>query len=158
MRNTLPVVLIALAGAVSAHEAMEWNESKIHVLLERDGTGGGMGMFTTQSSAPGGPPLHVHEDAGEALFVLEGRAEFQAGDQHVTLGAGEVVFVPRGIDHTFHFPDKTGGKLLVIVTPGGFEGFFAATKHLKLPDQIDELNQISAEFGQVFTGPPLGAQ
>jgi hypothetical protein len=44
------------------------------------------------------------------------------------------------------------------VTPGGFEGFFAATKHLKLPDQLVELNEISAKFGQVFTGPPLGAQ
>jgi len=158
MRKTMTASLIALAGVASAHEPMEWNGSKIHVLLEQEGTDGDMGMFTTQFFAPGGPPLHVHEDAGEALYVLEGRAEFLAGDERVTLGAGEVVFVPRGVDHTFHFPDETGGKLLVIVTPGGFEGFFAATKHLKLPDQLDELNQISAEFGQVFTGPPLAAQ
>ncbi|PUB08314.1 cupin domain-containing protein [Yoonia sediminilitoris] len=157
MRTPLTIILMALAGAAGAHEPMEWNGSKIHVLLERDGTEGSMGMFTTQSSAPGGPPLHIHEDAGEALFVLEGRAEFQSGDQYVTLGAGEVVFVPRGVDHTFHFPDATGGKLLVIVTPGGFEGFFSATRHLKLPDQLDELSRISAGFGQVFTGPPLGA-
>jgi quercetin dioxygenase-like cupin family protein len=158
MRKTLSIGLIALAGVASAHDPMEWNGSKIHVLLEREGTEGEMGMFTTQFFAPGGPPLHVHEDAGEALYVLEGHAEFQAGDEYLTLGAGEVVFVPAGVDHTFHFPDETGGKLLVIVTPGGFEGFFAATKHLKLPDQLVELNEISAKFGQVFTGPPLGAQ
>lgn len=156
MRTTLIIVSLAFAGAANAHEPMDWNGSTIHVLLERDGTGGDMGMFTTQSAAPGGPPVHVHDDAGEALFVLEGRAEFLAGENRVTLGAGEVVFVPRGVEHTFHFPDETGGKLLVIVTPGGFESFFAATRHLKLPDQLDEFNEISAEFGQTFTGPPLG--
>ena len=158
MQKTLTLGLIAFAGMAGAHEPMDWNGSRIHVLLERDGTGGDMGMFTTQFFAPGGPPLHVHEDAGEALYVLEGRAEFQSGDERATLGAGEVIFVPRGVDHTFHFPDESGGKLLVIVTPGGFEGFFAATRQLQLPDQLDELNRISAEFGQVFTGPPLGAQ
>ena len=128
MRKTIAAILIASAGVASAHEPMEWNGSNIHVLLERDGTGSDMGMFTTEFFGPGGPPLHVHEDAGEALYVLEGPAEFQAGDQNVTLGAGEVVFVPRGVDHTFHFPEETGGKLLVIVTPGGFEGFFCGDK------------------------------
>lgn len=158
MQKILTIGLVAFASLASAHEPMDWNGSQIHVLLERDGTGGDIGMFTTQFFAPGGPPLHVHEDAGEALYVLEGRAEFLAGEERATFGAGEVIFVPRGVDHTFRFPDESGGKLLVIVTPGGFEGFFAATRHLKLPEQLDEMNRISADFRQVFTGPPLGSQ
>ena len=76
----------------------------------------------------------------------------------MTLEAGQVAYVPKGVDHTFHIVEEDGGKIMVIVTPGGFEGFFMATKDLKMPDDMDQMNAISAEFGQVFTGPPLAAK
>lgn len=155
MKTAMTLALVMAAGAAAAHEPMDWNGSEIHVLLDRDETGGDMGMFTTRFHAPGGPPVHVHQDAGEALFVLEGEAEFLRGTDRVVLGEGEVVFVPKGVDHTFRVLNEDGGKLLVIVTPGGFEGFFEATGHFKLPDELEAFSKVSATFGQVFTGPPL---
>ncbi|MGR3323323.1 MAG: cupin domain-containing protein [Pseudooceanicola sp.] len=141
-----------------AHEPFPWHGSEIHVLLEKGGTEGEMGMFTSRFAGPGGPPLHVHEDAAEAFYLLEGSAQLVAGDQQMELEAGEVAFVPKGVDHTFHMTGEQGGKILVIVTPGGFEGFFAATRHLNMPEDIEKMNEISAEFGQVFTGPPIAGE
>lgn len=158
MKRILVFALAIAGGAAWAHEPIEWNGSRIQVLLDREETGGDMGMFTTRFRAPGGPPRHVHEDAGEAFVVLEGSAEVLVDGETMTLAEGEAGFAPKGADHTFHITGENGGKLLVIVTPGGFEGFFEATKHLKLPDELETLNEISAEYGQVFTGPPLAAQ
>ncbi|WP_068118220.1 cupin domain-containing protein [Tropicimonas marinistellae] len=155
MKKILTIALMSVATTAAAHDPIDWNGSEIQVLLSREDTGGDMGIFTTRFPAPGGPPRHVHEDAGEALYVMEGSAEFLAGDETFVLGAGEIAFVPKGVDHTFRVLEDGGGKLMVIVAPGGFEGFFDATKHLKLPDEIETLNAISAEYGQIFTGPPL---
>jgi len=146
---------IVLAGPALAHDPMQWNDSEVQILLEKDGTEGDMGMFTVRFAGPGGPPRHVHDDAGEALYVLEGEAEFLKDGDRIRVKQGEVAFVPKGTDHTFKLVGENGGKLLVIVTPGGFEGFFEATKHLKLPQDMEEVNKISSEFGQTFTGPPL---
>lgn len=155
MKPIFALALIALAVPAAAHEPLEWNGSTVHVLLDKDMTAGDLGMFTNAFPGPGGPPRHVHNDAGEAFYMLEGEAEFLADGEVITVGAGEAVFVQKGVDHTFSLTSEGGGKILVIVTPGGFEGFFEATKHLKLPDDMEEIGKISAEFGQVFTGPPL---
>lgn len=156
MRILMSASLLTICAAPAiAHEPFPWHGSEIHVLLEKDGTGGEMGMFTSRFQGPGGPPLHVHEDAAEAFYLLEGSAELVSGDQRMELAAGQVAFVPKGMDHTFHMTEEDGGKILVIVTPGGFEGFFAATRDLNMPAEMDKINAISAEFGQVFTGPPL---
>lgn len=158
MKKTLTFALVVAATAATAHEPMEWNGSTIQVLLDREETGGDMGLFTTRLPGPGGPPRHVHQDAGEAFVVLEGSATMLVDGKTMLLEQGEAGFVPKGAEHTFRIMGENGGKLLVIVAPGGFEGFFEATKHLKLPDEIETLNEISAEYGQVFTGPPLDAQ
>jgi len=115
-------------------------------------------MFTAEMDGPKGPPRHVHEDADEAFYVLEGEAEVLVDGKTKKIAAGEAGFAPKGKEHTFRFTGEKGGKVLVVVTPGGFEGFFGATVDLKLPDQMPELEKISAEFGQKFTGPPLGKE
>ena len=149
MRRVPILALCAFSAApAAAHEPFPWHGSEIHVLLDKDGTGGEMGMFTSRFAGPGGPPLHVHEDASEAFYLIEGSAELVSGDQRFTLEAGEVAFVPKGLDHTFHMIEEDGGKILVIVAPGGFEGFFMATRDLKMPDELDKMNAISAEFGR----------
>lgn len=161
---SLRISIIALAYATiispsAAHDPMDWNGDEIQVLLDKKGSGGDLGMFTVKTKGPGGPGRHVHDDAGEAFYVLEGEAEFLSDGKLFTLRKGESAFVPRGTEHTFRITDKDGGKILVIVAPGGFEGFFEATKHLKIPADMEQISKISEEqFGQKFTGPPLSAK
>ena len=149
------ITAFALTPNAIAHDPLDWNGDKIHVVLEKDNTNNAFGMFTAEFNGPKGPPKHIHEDADEAFYVLEGEAEVLVDGETVVIGAGEAGFAPKGKEHTFRFTGENGGKLLVVVTPGGFEGFFGATVDLKLPDQMPELEKISAEYGQKFTGPPL---
>lgn len=159
-RNTLiALACVAIAGPAMAHDPMDWNGDEIQVLLDKKGSGGDLGMFTVKTPGPGGPGRHVHDDAGEAFYVLEGEAEFLSDGKLFNLKQGESAFVPKGTEHTFRVTDKDGGKILVIITPGGFEGFFEATKHLKIPADMEQISKISEEqFGQKFTGPPLDAK
>lgn len=66
------------------------------------------------------------EDTGGRLAVLEGRLAAAIGDSApVTAGPGEFVFLPRQVPHGLHAqtPQVRG---LVLLTPAGFEQFFAA--------------------------------
>ena len=152
------IAAVVMMTNVMAHDPLDWNGDKIHVVLEKGGTNGAFGMFTAEMGGPKGPPRHIHEDADEAFYVLEGEAEVLVDGETMVIGAGEAGFAPKGTEHTFKFTGDEGGKVLVVVTPGGFEGFFGATVDLKLPDQMPELEKISAEHGQKFTGPPLGKE
>ena len=150
MRRVPILALCAFSAApAAAHEPFPWHGSEIHVLLDKDGTGGEMGMFTSRFAGPGGPPLHVHEDASEAFYLIEGSAELVSGDQRFTLEAGEVAFVPKGLDHTFHMIEEDGGKILVIVAPAGFEGFFMATRG---PEDARRIGQDERDLRRVRAG------
>lgn len=42
---------------------------------------------------------HTHPNAEEIVFVLEGEVTHTLGDQRVTLGAGDLIVVPRDVPH-----------------------------------------------------------
>lgn len=44
-------------------------------------------------------PPHVHDDAEQALIMLEGRIEFTIDDTEMVLAAGDVAVVPRHAVH-----------------------------------------------------------
>jgi quercetin dioxygenase-like cupin family protein len=48
-----------------------------------------------------GPSPHAHDDHVDSFYVLEGEAEFLAGDETTVLGAGSFVAAPIGDVHTF---------------------------------------------------------
>ena len=77
-------------------------------------------------AAPGAPstPLHLHRATDEALYILEGTFGFQVGDRTVELSAGAFVFVPRGLEHAFWNEGTTPARMLVTISPPGFERYF----------------------------------
>ena len=44
-------------------------------------------------------PWHNHPEEDEMFWVIHGELELHFRDQVLTLGAGEAVVVPRGVDH-----------------------------------------------------------
>jgi len=42
---------------------------------------------------------HVHPNCEEVVYVLDGEVEHTLGDQRVTLRAGDLIVVPRGVPH-----------------------------------------------------------
>lgn len=49
---------------------------------------------------------HHHEDADELFYVLKGRLILQLRDREVTLDPGELLVVPRGVEHRPIAPEE----------------------------------------------------
>ena len=69
-------------------------------------------------------PLHVHANEDELFYALEGEHIVQRGNEEIRIGPGEAVFLPRGVPHAQRRVVKGEGRLLVVATPGGLDGFF----------------------------------
>src|SRR5205809_3374462 len=70
-------------------------------------------------------PLHLHTREDEYSFVLEGRMGALLGDDVVEAGPGDLVSKPRGQWHTFWNAGDEPARILEIISPAGFERFFA---------------------------------
>ena len=70
-------------------------------------------------------PLHRHAREDEYSYVIEGRMGALLGDQVLEAGPGDLVFKPRGEWHTFWNAGDEPCRILEIISPAGFEQFFA---------------------------------
>jgi mannose-6-phosphate isomerase-like protein (cupin superfamily) len=70
-------------------------------------------------------PLHRHTHEDEYSYVLQGRMGALLGDEVVLGSAGDLVFKPRHQWHTFWNAGDEPARILEIISPAGFERFFA---------------------------------
>lgn len=116
---------------------------------------------------PGGEPaLHVHTREDETYVILEGELTFHRGGERLEAGPGDVVVLPRGVEHGFALRSPEA-RLLVVCTPGGLGAPFhalsvpgAAAAGPAGPPSAEEINAMEVAFGEygvTFTGPPLPA-
>ncbi len=70
-------------------------------------------------------PIHTHLHEDEYSYVLSGRMGALIGDEVVEAGPGELVEKPRGIPHAFWNVVDEETRLLELISPGGFEQYFA---------------------------------
>jgi mannose-6-phosphate isomerase-like protein (cupin superfamily) len=95
-------------------------------------------------------PMHTHEHEDEYSFVLTGRLGAQIGDDVVEAGPGELVLKPRGIPHAYWNPGDEETHVLEIISPAGFEQYFAdLAPELTRPGEPDlqALAEIRARYG-----------
>lgn len=94
-------------------------------LITGKDTGGA--FFLAEVSVPpgGGPAPHIHHREDESFHVLEGTLTIRVGETTITASAGDFVFLPRGIAHSFKNSCDAPAKALVLVTPAGLENYFA---------------------------------
>jgi quercetin dioxygenase-like cupin family protein len=72
-------------------------------------------------SEPGhGPRLHRHP-YDETWVVVEGNLTFQAGENHMKAGPGDIVIVPPGAPHKFTNDGRGPSKLVCIHASPTFE-------------------------------------
>jgi quercetin dioxygenase-like cupin family protein len=70
-------------------------------------------------------PLHRHAREDEYSYVLEGEVGALLGDEVVIGRPGDLIFKPRNQWHTFWNAGETPARILEIISPAGFEDFFA---------------------------------
>ncbi|OWV97220.1 cupin domain-containing protein [Rhizobium sp. R693] len=139
-------------------DTIEWLGVHYRTILATAATGGAMSIVDSVSPVGSGPPRHIHEREEETFVLLSGCCEFWLEGETFTKKAGETVFVPRGMEHTFRVIGSMALRHLVILTPGGFEGFFAdmAAGQFQIPQDMDRIAESAVRHRLRFTGPPLG--
>ena len=65
----------------------------------------------------GSPPKHLHADAHEIQFILEGTGTIWLGDKEVTVKPGDLVVIPKGTPHGGTKPNGRTIKAIAIKTP-----------------------------------------
>ena len=107
-------------------------------------------------------PLHVHRDADEPYYVLEGEVTFYCEGEVYRAVPGSFLFLPRGIPHAFRVSEAGPARLLILTLPGGFENFVeeAGTRAGKpelppaAPVDLSALLETAARHGIDILGPP----
>jgi quercetin dioxygenase-like cupin family protein len=119
--ETMPV----LAVPAGAGEAL-WIGTDLTIFKAiAEDTAGQYSFFETVTQPNGGPPMHVHRTYDEAYYVLAGDYEiWHEGKVSARAGAGGFFYVPRGLVHAYRNIATAPGKMVVVITPAGFEGFF----------------------------------
>lgn len=98
----------------------------VRYLVEGEQTGGRVALVE-HPIAPRAlaSPLHTHEREDEISYVVAGQVGVQVGDRVEVAGPGSVVFKPRGIPHAFWNAGDAPALVMELITPAGFEGYFA---------------------------------
>jgi mannose-6-phosphate isomerase-like protein (cupin superfamily) len=78
---------------------------------------------------------HYHIKAFETFYVFEGSADFQVGDELFQAGRGSCVHIPPGVPH--QVTSKEGVRMLMIYSPAGTDGMFAAMHALTQEQLMD---------------------
>jgi quercetin dioxygenase-like cupin family protein len=121
-------------------------------------TGGALTLFESVAPPGEGPPLHVHVNDDEFMYVLEGRLRFRLGDAVQDAPAGSFVFIPKGLAHTWQNAGDSRARFLAGFAPAapGMERFFERSAELAHDVRLaDGFGSFAHDAGMDVLGPPL---
>jgi mannose-6-phosphate isomerase-like protein (cupin superfamily) len=97
---------------------------------------------------------HYHVTAYETFYVFEGAADFQVGDELFHAQKGSCVHIPPGVTHQVTAPE--GVRMLMIYSPAGTEGMFAAMHALSQEDLMNPeiTSRLAREHDTVMVEKP----
>ncbi|MCB0955532.1 MAG: cupin domain-containing protein [Ilumatobacter sp.] len=133
----------------------------LRVLADRTDTGGALTVMEQRARGGFAPPLHVHHREDTALLVLEGHLTAVIGGREQHASAGEFIWLPRDVPHSFRV-DSDEAHFLEFALPGGVEGFHvdasdvAGAPDLPPPTAPDIPRMLAAApaYGVDILGPP----
>jgi quercetin dioxygenase-like cupin family protein len=105
-------------------------------------TFGRFAVVEETTPAKGVIPPHFHNRTDEIIYVLEGEYEVELDGQKSIARTGKVLVIPRGTTHSLTNRLTTPSRMLAIITPSGFENFFAEISRLKHPADAAEIIEI----------------
>ena len=150
-------IIVAPGGGTSVRNPVG---GPIAFKAEAEQTGGILDAFESLPDPGEGPPLHLHVDQDEALYVLESDFRFKVDGKISPAPAGTFVWLPRRTPHTWQNVGDSRGRLLFMFTPAGrMETFFrrlAEIGEAPGPEVLsEEFDRLGPEVGMETVGPPL---
>jgi len=145
-----PIVLLPGEG-----RAIDMGAFGMTVKADASDTAGSFSLLEAAEPPGFGPPMHTHEDAGEAFYVLEGEYLIFLDEQEFRCPAGSFVFIPAGHVHGFRVGDVPSRKL-VIFSPAAMVGYFDELERAAaLSEPLDDtaLATMAARYNMRVLGP-----
>ncbi|MFC4357425.1 cupin domain-containing protein [Halobium salinum] len=142
-----------------------WTAGALMIVKADAETTDGAYALVDHLAAPGWEsPYHVHHGEDEVFHVVSGEIECVAGDdadERFRAGPNDTVFLPRDVPHGFRVVGDEPCRMLIQVTPAGFEGFVAGAgqpaERLETPPpaepDVSALTAAAAEYGLDILGP-----
>lgn len=136
------------------------------IRLSGEETGGELGAVevTVPPGLPFAAPPHIHHDADETVYVLEGAARYHFEGRTVEARSGAVLHFPKGTLEWFENPGDTNLKVLIMYSPAGTERFFtevgepARTRTVPRPPEgppdLARLEAIAKKYNLEVRAPP----
>lgn len=148
-----PPLTVVLPG-----EGKEGSLGSIGVVFKLFGKDTGGQLSIVEHPFPVGAlvPPHVHTREDEFSIVTEGEIGFRSGDREAVLGAGGYITKPRNELHTMWNAGKVPARMIEVIQPAGFEGFFwEMAEHLSTgaPDP-DVVARMAEKYGLIFEVAP----
>lgn len=118
-------------------------------------TGGALSVVEHPFAVGALVPPHLHTLEDEFSIVTEGEIGFRSGDREVVLGAGGYITKPRGELHAMWNAGATPARMIEIISPSGFEGFFSDLADLTAvgPPAFEAVSELAAGYGLQFGQP-----
>ena len=106
--------------------------NRVAFLLRGEQTKGHYSLteFTIAPPPAPGPPMHIHKAEDELTYVLEGEIEFVLEERSERASVGSFFLVPKGTPHTLSNAGPGAARILVVLTPPGFEGYWEEASKL----------------------------
>ena len=127
---------------------------QMSVKATAESTAGTLSLLEATEPAGFGPPMHIHHDAAEAFYVLEGEYVISLRDEEILCPAGSFVFIPAGELHGFRV-GATASRKLNIYTPAAMVGYFDELSAAIAKDDVDPelLSQMALRYSMEVVGP-----
>jgi mannose-6-phosphate isomerase-like protein (cupin superfamily) len=122
----------------------------VRLMINSADSGGGFSLVEHPMSAHAlAAPLHRHSREDEYSYVVEGRVGALLGEDVLIGGPGDLIFKPRHQWHTFWNAGDKPARILEIISPAGFEQYFAELVDLGGSTKADPLalRALSERYG-----------
>ncbi|QNA42946.1 cupin domain-containing protein [Lacibacter sediminis] len=130
---------------------------KFYCKVSGKDTDGDLYIFDSTRLKEGGPPLHYHPHQDEWWYIITGEYMIKVGDEIFHAKAGDCVFGPRGVPHTFAKVGEAESKLIMLFQPAGkMEEWFNLVNDGVVAKMTEEEKDAARKaHGFVHMGPPL---
>jgi len=128
------------------------------ILIGAQDSGGRMSMIETISPPSTGPTYHSHRKEDETFYVVEGEADIWLAERVYHCKAGDHVYGPSNVFHTYRNAGAGDLKLVIVYSPGGFEQSFLDTEQMVKDGktQADVTRMLGERYGLTFRPSPGG--
>ena len=147
--ETAPTASKIITAEQGLHQNILGDIQKIK--LSGKDTAGRFTIFENDNPPGVGIPLHVHANEDEVFRILEGEMEFIVEGITSVLKAGDTIFLPKQIPHSFKVVGEQNAKAIVTIIPSGIEEMFTQLNLLPAgPPDMKKVLDICGSFGITF--------